>query len=622
LLSPDKVLVTIGTPCTMSAVGSTETFVARVRGTSDLPIRLAFDAGLVTLDLLPDGAVAARWLDGEPATADIEIRHGAGLRHNSGIRVVDELIAGDERAVTDIAASLPHDLPTGGLRSMAGITYREVRESGLRDMHGLFDDDPRLGPSLQSQLFVFAGLGALASLPVPLSDLVTDPFEFRVAASSAFQGFDALDEWRSPIPGRNGDAGPRDKFAARLASSLSSHGPALISTMLSPSYPLSASTKNPSLLDSLPSATGYMRVPQTPMNSVGACASSLISLCDVAPQMLFDYPGFHRPKIVLWTAADAGTQAGYRILEAFGPSALMTSSKLDALNEGRAPNDFRSVADSLAPFDVDANGTVVGDAGSGVLITTLDFALRNFLDITSIIVGWGQSGETGGKAHFAGVGFGGENALVHALEMARKGHGDGVGAFGYLVAHATGTRTNSKTDLTMVANARDIAARQSGVSALPRLAVGTPKALGDGHTMGETGLKAVSQAVRYLLGEPAIGVPTLRNLDPALAHLESTFDLGAAPVAGDPDGGAICATQGFGGYNGAVALRAANAETLVRWARARRPGGLPRAMARAAAAERRRQLMRIPAPTRTGDAPLDAGVVIRLTTSAAGLGAC
>src|SRR5690606_39728572 len=56
-------------------------------------------------------------------------------------------------------------------------------------------------------------------------------------------------------------------------------------------------------------------------------------------------------------------------------------------------------------------GTVVGEAGSGLLITTLDFALRNFLDVTSIITGWGQSGEAGGKAHFAGVGFGGENAL-------------------------------------------------------------------------------------------------------------------------------------------------------------------------------------------------------------------
>ena len=54
---------------------------------------------------------------------------------------------------------------------MAGLTYREIRDSELRDMHGLFDDDPRLGPSLQSQLFAYAGLGALASLPLPLSEL-------------------------------------------------------------------------------------------------------------------------------------------------------------------------------------------------------------------------------------------------------------------------------------------------------------------------------------------------------------------------------------------------------------------------------------------------------------------
>ena len=115
-------------------------------------------------------------------------------------------------------------------------------------------------------------------------------------------------------------------------------------------------------------------------------------------------------------------------------------------------------------------------------------------------------------------------------------------------------------------NARLIAARQAGSThALSLLSVGTPKAAGDGHTMGETGLKAVSQAIRHLLGEPAIGVPTLRRLDPDLAHLTETFVLDAAPVPGDTDGGAICATQGFGGYNGAVALRAANADSLARY---------------------------------------------------------
>jgi len=224
LLPPDKVLVTIGTPCTMSAVGSTETFVARVRGTADFIMYAAFDADLVTLDLGADGVVDARWPDGSPAPlADIDKLHGDDLRANLGIRIIDELVAHEEPAVTDVAAPLPHELGLGGLRSMAGITFREVRDSAMRDMHALFDDDPRLGPSLQSQLFVYAGLGALAALPVPLADLLEDPFEFRVAASAAFGGLDSIAEWRSPVPDA-AETGPRDKFAARLASSLSSHG--------------------------------------------------------------------------------------------------------------------------------------------------------------------------------------------------------------------------------------------------------------------------------------------------------------------------------------------------------------------------------------------------------------
>jgi 3-oxoacyl-[acyl-carrier-protein] synthase II len=310
-----------------------------------------------------------------------------------------------------------------------------------------------------------------------------------------------------------------------------------------------------------------MRVPQTPMNTTGACASSSIAFCEIAPQMLFDYPGFHRPQIALWSAADAATRPNWQIFDAFGPGALMTRGKLDALNAGRPPGEQRSVADCLAPFDVDANGTVVGEAGSGLLITTLDFALRNFLDITSIITGWGQSGEAGGKAHFAGVGFGGENALLHAYELSYAGHGYSVADFDYFVAHATGTRTNSKTDLTTAANARRMAAEHQGrTGALSPMIVGTPKAIGDGHTMGETGLKAVGQALQYLLGQESVAVPTLRKRDPDLGPVTESFVLQSKPVPGNADGGALCATQGFGGYNGALALRAAHAEALARYA--------------------------------------------------------
>jgi 3-oxoacyl-[acyl-carrier-protein] synthase II len=83
--------------------------------------------------------------------------------------------------------------------------------------------------------------------------------------------------------------------------------------------------------------------------------------------------------------------------------------------------------------------------------------------------------------------------------------------------------------------------------------------------MGETGLKAVSQALQFLLGKPAVGVPTLRHLDPDLGPAAESFTLQAQPVAGNADGGAVCPTQGFGGYNGALALRSAHADAFARY---------------------------------------------------------
>lgn len=567
MLTADKVLVTVGTPCSISAVGSTETYRARVTNAPEFIALAAFDAGLIDVDPQDDGSLKLRWVNGESTSIEeIERLHGKQLRASLGIRYIDELTALGNAVVTDVAASLPHDFDRGGLRRLAGLTYRDVRDSALKDMYGLFDDDPRLGPSLQSQLFAYSGLGALAALPVSLAELIPNPYDFRVAGATAFPGLDAQGQLRAAGTVTPENDKLRDKFAMRLANSLSSHGPALLSTMLAPSYSLSKSLKHPELLDSLRSASGFMRVPQTPLNAVGACASSSIVFSEFAPQMVLDYPGYQRPQLVLWTAADAATRPHWQILDAFGPGALMTRAKLEALNAGRSPAEQRSIADSLAPFDIDANGTVVGEGGSGLVITTLDFALRNFLDITSIIVGWGQSGEAGGKAHFAGVGFGGENALIHALELAYRGHGYGVADFQYLVAHATGTRTNSKTDLTTAANARSTAAERQGLKgAPPTMAVGTPKAVGDGHTMGETGLKAVSQALQFLLGKAAVGVPTLRHLDPDLGAVAESFTLQSAPVLGNGDGGALCATQGFGGYNGAIALRAAHADAFARY---------------------------------------------------------
>jgi len=570
MLSADKVLVIVGTPCSMSAVGSTETYEARVAGSREFIAFAAFDAGLIDF-VAPEqpGGLRPRWLkgpfDGEPATLeDIERTHGAALRANLGIRRIVSPDFPPPVPGLDLAAPLPHNLESGGLLSLAGLTYHDIRASTFKELHGLFDADPRLGPSMQAQLFLYTGLGALAALPVPLSELLPNPYQFRVAAGTCFAGMDSLDQWMTKAHEPNP---PRDRFASRLAGSLASHGPALLSTMLAPSYGISRMLNNPELLASLWSEeSGYMRVPQVPLTVTAACSSSLVAFTSIATSMVFDYPGLQRPQIALWASADTAVQPNLGVVDAFGTGAMMSSGKLQTINEGRPESEQRSIPDCLAPFDRDANGTIVGNAGSAVVVTTLDFALRNFLDITAVVVGWGQSAESGGKAHFAGVGFGGENAIIGAFDMALQGHGYGVEDFHYFAAHATGTRTNSRTDLGAMAGARAAAAKRQGFSGeLPRMVVGAHKSVGDGHSMGETGLKSAAQAVQYLLGKPAVAIPTLQVADPELGEAANGFVLQRSSARSSIESGAICAAQGFGGYNAALALRAATPQSLAKY---------------------------------------------------------
>ena len=253
----------------------------------------------------------------------------------------------------DVAAPLPHDLETGGLRRLAGLGFRDIRGSGLADMFGLFDDDPRLGPSLQAQLFLYGGIGALAALPRPLSEMLPEPHRFRVAAASAFPGMDShhamtlgMQPKRELVEDKK-----NDRLAFRLAASLSTHGPALVSAFLAPAISLSRVRRKPEILEVLnQSSSSFKRVPQAPMVSSAACASALVGLADVATQMVSNYPGVVPPDCVVWTAADAGLLPDARILEAFGLGAMMHSDKLEQINEGRSEEERRSLDKSLAPF--------------------------------------------------------------------------------------------------------------------------------------------------------------------------------------------------------------------------------------------------------------------------------
>lgn len=569
-LPASQVLVTVGTGASYSAMGSTETHRAHVVQDPDAIAYCAFDAGLVDIDLARSTAKQPIFIwtkrgnperVGEAATtAEVEARFGERLRAEIGIRRIEAPMA-----PTDIAAPLPFDWEQGGLRDRVGLTFAAVRQSALKDMVLLFDEDPRLGPAMVVQLFLASGLGALAALGQPLATILPEAHRFRVAAACSFSGQDAFVALEQ---GMQKGAAVEDKVAYRLANLLASQGPAMLTTMLSPAFRLLLVKKDPRRLEQLVDAVTQMRnVPQAPMVSNGACAAAYLTFCDLAPSLLLgDALGQHMPKVALWTAADAALAPDFRIMEGFGQAALMSSAKLDALNEGRVGDERRPIHQALAPFDVDASGTVVGNAGSGLLVTTLQFAMEHGLDVTAIVAGWGQSGETGGKGHMAGVGFGGENALIRSLAMAREAHGFGVTDFRHFIAHATGTRTNSVTDLKVGDEAQRAAAQLEGLQGpLPQMTVGAPKSLGDGHSMGETGLKSAREAIYYLLGEKTVGVPSLRRIDPALGDVAERFQLRTEPVEGDADGGVISTVQGFGGYVGALAMKAANPDSIRRY---------------------------------------------------------
>src|SRR5262245_15477935 len=115
MLTADKVLVTIGTPCSLSAVGGAETYKARVYGAPEFIAYAAFDAGIVDIDLQGGASLLLKWAAGDRAgqettIEEVESLHGAQLRANLGIRRIPEISAASGAAVTDIAAGLPHDL--------------------------------------------------------------------------------------------------------------------------------------------------------------------------------------------------------------------------------------------------------------------------------------------------------------------------------------------------------------------------------------------------------------------------------------------------------------------------------------------------------------------------------
>lgn len=513
----------------------------------------AVDAGLCQID---PGSPRYQpiFLDGNHpiALADIESRWGSALRANVGIRLyADGQLA--DHVENRIGAPLAHGLERGGqpggLRYFAGLTADEIAASPLAAIAPNFTDEPDLKPDLVSDM-VFVSLAmAMASWGRPLSELVPDARHFRVWASSCIPGLDAYAAMGKVV---------EDDGARRLAAFLTSHAPNLFTMALSPYLPLDVAKKNPDLVEALlRGGTGLYNVPQTPLVSSDACASALVNFCNGVNGLLTS-DSLDRVDVALWGAGDAPLRGDGRVNEGF--KAALVSDK------HRAKRDIPP-RESLRPFDRNMLGSVAGHLGGAFCATTLEFAMRKFLNVVALVPGWGQSTESGGKGHLGGVGYCGGNATRVALLRAYRDHGFGVNNFEYWVSHGTGTLVNSLTDLSvMQASLRAMAAHQ-GIGELNSMFVGAIKAL-IGHSFGAAGIPQVREAIKFVKGDLACGIPNFVKPHPKIPpEALAGFVLNPGPHRRQNlQTGAITAVQGFGGPNGAMAFYTADPETVSRYA--------------------------------------------------------
>jgi hypothetical protein len=559
-LRADQVIVAISAGHVISSLGRQEAHRAAMINDPNFIGFAAADAGYVHADLdpesPPDNPSKPKFTlpDGTPMTVEqIAKKWARTLLPNMGIRFIDpsHLIP---HIPSDIAAPLPHNLERGseegGLRHHMGLRESDVSGSDLKDSALLFTEDPSLKPSLQSQICINVEVGALAALPEPLPKYVPKAYRFRQACGTCLPGEDSAAALKKDV---------KDQFANRLAGKLGSNGSAMTDNEIAKSLPLGKARQKPERIDLLVEEGDHLsNVPQAPLVVQAACASALMAFNAGVPSLLWDYPGLPKADMLLSSGVDAALADDYDIMVAFGDKALVNGH--DLVKTGR------SVADCLAPLDQDATGTVVGNGGGAVLFTTLEFAVKNFLPIKAIVPGWGQSGETGGKQHMAGVGYGGDNALAIGYNMADEGHGFGVEHFGHLGGHLTGTTSNTKTDLSAAKRARRKAAKRQGKDGnkLPKMTLGATKAKA-AHTQGAAGMLALQEGIFYVMGKPTVGIPTFRKLHKDIGAEAEDFEFSSSPVPGSLEKGVAISVQGFGGYNAAMLLMPATESNIRRY---------------------------------------------------------
>jgi 3-oxoacyl-[acyl-carrier-protein] synthase-1 len=195
--------------------------------------------------------------------------------------------------------------------------------------------------------------------------------------------------------------------------------------------------------------------------------------------------------------------------------------------------------DALRPFDRDRAGTVLGEGAAAVTLEKAGDAAARGATAYAELLGSGCVTEAAGVLDLCPDGDGVKRAIELALTDARVSAAD----IGAIIAHGNGTPASDASEVTGL--------RAVFGAALPPV---TAFKWALGHTIAASGILDLVVAIAALRRGVVPGIPTLRQLDPALAPLPVSVT-----VQTPRSDLALLVCRGFGGVNVATILRVSRA---------------------------------------------------------------
>jgi 3-oxoacyl-[acyl-carrier-protein] synthase-1 len=192
--------------------------------------------------------------------------------------------------------------------------------------------------------------------------------------------------------------------------------------------------------------------------------------------------------------------------------------------------------DTVRPFDARRDGSLFGEGAGALFLETEAAATAREVTVLGEVLGGGSGSDAVGLLAIREDGDG----LAGAIDAAFADAGIGPREVGMVVAHANGTPQSDASEAA--------ALRRVFGNSIPPV-TGFKWAIG--HTVAAAGVIEAVLALHALREGVVPGVPTLQELDPALADLP----VSAKPQATRGDVGLILC-RGFGGTNAALLVRA------------------------------------------------------------------